>query len=180
MVLSATAFFGADIQKLGRWRPRATGSGAARRRSDSGDRRYVDRLLQDFDGGAFRIGWDAGNGAAGPALEKLAASCRASITALHRRRQPLPQPPSRSDRGEQSRRSEGAGRRQGPRFRHRLRRRRRPDRRVDGEGRVVWGDQLLAILAEPVLARLPGATIIADVKASQALFDRIAELGGTP
>jgi phosphomannomutase len=26
----------------------------------------------------------------------------------------------------------------------------------------------------------PGATIIADVKASQALYDRIAELGGTP
>src|SRR4029434_8631452 len=30
------------------------------------------------------------------------------------------------------------------------------------------------------LAELPGATIIADVKASQTLFDRIAELGGTP
>src|SRR3546814_3721624 len=40
---------------------------------------------------------------------------------------------------------------------------------IDGEGRVVWGDQLLAILAEPVLKREPGATIIADVKASQAL-----------
>ncbi|HET8613286.1 MAG TPA: phosphomannomutase, partial [Sphingomonas sp.] len=51
---------------------------------------------------------------------------------------------------------------------------------VDGEGRVVWGDQLLAILAEPVLREEPGATIIADVKASQALYDRIAELGGTP
>src|SRR3546814_265520 len=51
---------------------------------------------------------------------------------------------------------------------------------IDGEGRVVWGDQLLAILAEPVLKREPGATIIADVKASQALYDRIAELGGKP
>jgi phosphomannomutase len=45
---------------------------------------------------------------------------------------------------------------------------------------VVWGDQLLAILAEPVLKAVPGATIIGDVKASQALYDRIAELGGTP
>jgi phosphomannomutase len=36
------------------------------------------------------------------------------------------------------------------------------------------------ILAEPVLKEQPGATIIADVKASQILFDRIAELGGTP
>jgi phosphomannomutase len=51
---------------------------------------------------------------------------------------------------------------------------------VDGEGRVIWGDQLLAILAEAVLKDNPGATIIADVKASQVLFDRVAELGGTP
>ena len=51
---------------------------------------------------------------------------------------------------------------------------------VDGEGRVIWGDQLLIILAGPVLKDLPGATIIADVKASQTLFDRIAEMGGTP
>ena len=51
---------------------------------------------------------------------------------------------------------------------------------VDGTGRVVWGDQLLMILAEPVLKEHPGATIIADVKASQTLFDRIQELGGTP
>src|SRR3546814_1118619 len=32
---------------------------------------YVERLLQDFDGAAFRIGWDAGNGAALPVIEKL-------------------------------------------------------------------------------------------------------------
>ncbi|MEO8141265.1 MAG: phosphomannomutase, partial [Sphingomicrobium sp.] len=51
---------------------------------------------------------------------------------------------------------------------------------VDGQGRVIWGDQLLMVLAGPVLKDLPGATIIADVKASQTLFDRIAEMGGTP
>jgi phosphomannomutase len=51
---------------------------------------------------------------------------------------------------------------------------------IDGQGRVIWGDQLLAVLAEPVLKACPGETIIADVKASQALFDRIAELGGKP
>jgi phosphomannomutase len=51
---------------------------------------------------------------------------------------------------------------------------------VDGKGRVIWGDQLLMILAGPVLKEEPGATVIADVKASQTLFDRIAELGGTP
>ena len=51
---------------------------------------------------------------------------------------------------------------------------------IDGQGRVVWGDQILSILAEPILREMPGATIIADVKASQALFDRVKELGGTP
>jgi phosphomannomutase len=51
---------------------------------------------------------------------------------------------------------------------------------VDSRGRVVWGDQLLAILAAEVLARQPGSTIIADVKASQVLFDEIERLGGRP
>ncbi len=51
---------------------------------------------------------------------------------------------------------------------------------VDGLGRVIWGDQLMLILAGPVLKELPGATIIADVKASQVLFDGIAALGGQP
>ena len=51
---------------------------------------------------------------------------------------------------------------------------------VDAMGRVIWGDQLLMILAEAVLKDVPGATIIADVKASQTLFDRVAELGGKP
>jgi phosphomannomutase len=51
---------------------------------------------------------------------------------------------------------------------------------IDGEGRVIWGDQLLQIYAADVLGEVPGATIIADVKASQALFDRVTELGGQP
>jgi phosphomannomutase len=51
---------------------------------------------------------------------------------------------------------------------------------IDGTGRVIWGDQLLMIYAEDVLKTRPNATIIADVKASRALFDRIAALGGQP
>src|SRR3546814_20221598 len=41
-------------------------------------------------------------------------------------------------------------------------------------------DQLFQIYAAAVLKDRPGATVIADVKASQALFDRVAELGGQP
>lgn len=51
---------------------------------------------------------------------------------------------------------------------------------IDSNGKVVWGDQLLAIYASEVLKQHPGATIIADVKASQTLFDEIARLGGKP
>ena len=51
---------------------------------------------------------------------------------------------------------------------------------VDGKGRIVWGDQILALLARDVLKELPGSTIIADVKASQMLFDEIAKAGGKP
>src|SRR5690606_9324512 len=51
---------------------------------------------------------------------------------------------------------------------------------IDGEGRIIWGDQLLMIYTEDLLRVLPNATVIADVKASKALFERIAELGGRP
>jgi phosphomannomutase len=51
---------------------------------------------------------------------------------------------------------------------------------VDNEGRIVAGDQLLAIFATEVLKTFKGATIIADVKASKVLFDKVAELGGKP
>ena len=44
---------------------------------------------------------------------------------------------------------------------------------IDNRGDILWGDQLLAILAEDILALKPSATIIGDVKASQSLFDRI-------
>jgi phosphomannomutase len=45
---------------------------------------------------------------------------------------------------------------------------------------VIWGDQLLMIYAEDLLAMEPGSTIIADVKASSALFDQVERLGGHP
>jgi len=51
---------------------------------------------------------------------------------------------------------------------------------VDGDGEILWGDQLMVVWAADVLAAHPGATIIADVKASQVLFDQIAEMGGNP
>jgi len=51
---------------------------------------------------------------------------------------------------------------------------------VDGKGRILWADQLMMLFAEDVLRDDPGATIIADVKSSQVLFDEVARLGGVP
>jgi phosphomannomutase len=51
---------------------------------------------------------------------------------------------------------------------------------VDATGRIIWGDQLMAIFAKDVLQNNPGATIISEVKASQKLYEEIARLGGKP
>ena len=51
---------------------------------------------------------------------------------------------------------------------------------IDAKGRILWGDQLLVILASDVLADVPGSTVIADVKASQVFFDEVARMGGKP
>src|SRR5690606_7126745 len=51
---------------------------------------------------------------------------------------------------------------------------------VDNQGRIIWGDQLMVFFARDVLAKKPGQAIIADVKASQSLFEEIANAGGKP
>ncbi len=49
---------------------------------------------------------------------------------------------------------------------------------VDGDGEIIWGDQLLIFYAREILAKNRGATIIADVKASGSLFAEITKAGG--
>jgi phosphomannomutase/phosphoglucomutase len=49
---------------------------------------------------------------------------------------------------------------------------------VDGQGRILWGDQLLMLFARDILKKQPGATFVSEVKCSQALFDDIARQGG--
>jgi len=51
---------------------------------------------------------------------------------------------------------------------------------IDRAGRVVWGDELLVLFARDILQRSPGATVIAEVKCSQRLFDDVAARGGRP
>ncbi len=51
---------------------------------------------------------------------------------------------------------------------------------VDEQGRIVWGDQILALLSREVLAKYPGAPIVFDVKCSQGLEEDIVAHGGKP
>ncbi len=142
---------------------------------------YVDRLLKNFDGPALNVAWDAGNGAAGRVIERLTARLPGEHYLLFTQIDgnfPNHHPDPTEEKNLLDLREavaqhgcdlglafDGDGDRLGA---------------IDGKGRVVWGDQLLSVLAEPVLAALPGATIIADVKASQMLFDRVTALGGHP
>jgi len=51
---------------------------------------------------------------------------------------------------------------------------------VDEHGTLLYGDQVLALLARSVLASHPGATVIGEVKCSHLLFNDIAAHGGVP
>jgi phosphomannomutase len=182
MVKFHAPFYGEDIQKLGRMA--ATGdwdSGAGSVTDHDIEDAYVARMVEGFDGKAFRIGWDAGNGAAGRVIEKLVKLLPGEHHLLYTDidgnfPNHHPDPTVEENLADLKKlvsensldfglAFDGDGDRIGA---------------IDGKGRVIWGDQILSILAESVLKQVPGGTIIADVKASQALFDRVAELGGVP
>ena len=182
MVLAHAPFFGADIQDLAQLAEAADweeGEGVVSDYAIVDD--YVARLVEGFDGSAFRIGWDAGNGAAGEVIEKLVKLLPGEHHTIFTEIDGAfpnhhPDPTEEKNLADLKRlvanhnldfglAFDGDGDRIGA---------------VDGQGRVIWGDQILSILAVPVLEALPGATIIADVKASRMLYDRITELGGAP
>jgi phosphomannomutase len=143
---------------------------------------YADRLLRDYAGTRdLKIVWDAGNGATGEILRRMTAKLPGEhillfdeIDGRFPNHHPDPTVPENlldlqkavaAHEADLGIGFDGDGDRIGA---------------IDGTGRIVWGDQLLAIYAREVLATRPGAIIIADVKASQVLFDEIARLGGTP
>lgn len=51
---------------------------------------------------------------------------------------------------------------------------------VTGEGGVAWADQLVALFAEEVLQARPGAAVVIDIKASEAVRRHIRGAGGRP
>ncbi len=49
---------------------------------------------------------------------------------------------------------------------------------VDDEGEIIWGDQLMVFYARDILQKEAGSTVIADVKASNVLFEEVRKAGG--
>ena len=183
MTFKGGAFYGDDIQTLGK---RAAGGDfvAGDGASESHDilDTYVARMAGDYRGERpLKVAWDPGNGAAGEAAVKLTAALpgehiliNEEIDGTFPAHHPDPTVEKNLDQLKAAVAEhqcdvgigfDGDGDRIGI---------------VDSQGRVLWGDQILVILARDVLADEPGATIIADVKASQLFQDEITRLGGEP
>jgi phosphomannomutase len=181
-VFLGKSFYGAAIQRLGETArrlgaPRSNRGGIQERaiRED-----YVARLARDYHGDRpLTVAWDAGNGATGEVVQELTARLpgrhfllNETIDGTFPAHHPDPTVPENLAQLQEVVAREtcdlgiafdGDGDRIGV---------------VDSQGRILWGDQLMIVLSRDVLSRHPGAPIIADVKASQVLFDEIARLGG--
>jgi phosphomannomutase len=185
MMLGKKPFYGKQIQEIGRMAaegdvvPSGVGSD---RQVDVSDQ-YVARVLQDWDGGdrALKVVWDPGNGSSAEIVKRLVAKLpgthyviNGTIDGTFPAHHPDPTVAKNLEQliAEVAREKadlgiafDGDGDRIGV---------------VDDEGHILFGDQLLVVLARDVLKSKPGGTIIADVKASQVLFDEIARAGGNP
>jgi phosphomannomutase len=144
---------------------------------------YIARLMQDWDGGdkQMNIVWDNGNGSAGDILIRLVEKLPGKHTVINAEidgsfpaHHPDPTVPKNLEQLIQAVKKQhadigiafdGDADRIGV---------------VDNSGEILFGDQFLILMARDVLKSHPKATIIADVKASQVLFDEIARAGGTP
>ena len=190
MMLGGKPFFGDDIRRLGE--VAARGDFAEKTKGQESpvekvtvDEPYLHALAAAYDGAArgveLRVAWDAGNGAAGEIMTQLTQRLAGTHVLLNETidgsfpsHHPDPtvvenlvqlQETVRRESCDLGIAFDGDGDRLGV---------------VDGEGEILWGDQFMVALAGEVLEDMPGATIIADVKASQVLFDEITRMGGTP
>ncbi len=183
MMLGTKSFYGEDIQRLGRIAAAgefAEGQGRVVDTPVFDD--YVNRLMRDYDGEReIACVWDPGNGAAGEVVTALCGRLpgrhiviNADVDGTFPNHHPDPTVPENLKQLQETVTKEGCemgvafdgdGDRIGV---------------VDARGRILWGDQLMVLLARDLLKERPGATIIADVKASRVLFDAIGEAGGEP
>ncbi len=183
MMLSGKPFYGKDIQNLGR--RIGTGNfteGLGQLKRHTLNSAYVGRLLDDFDGhNTLTVAWDPGNGSSGEVVQELIARLPGKHLLINEKidgKFPAHHPDPTVEKNLSQLKDlvidnncdlgigfDGDGDRIGV---------------IDSKGRVLWGDQILIILAREVLREFPGKPIIADVKASKVFFDEIRSAGGKP
>ncbi len=181
MVLGHKSFYGNNIKELGRIISDVDyeeGRGELQTQDIFDD--YVERILADFKPGKdLRVAWDPGNGSAGSVVASITSRLPGKHFLINEEIDgtfPAHHPDPTIEKNLEQLKAlvtaescdigiafDGDGDRIGL---------------VDSQGRVMWGDQLLVVLAREILARKPGSVIIADVKASQVFFDEIEKLGG--
>jgi phosphomannomutase len=183
-VFQGKSFYGAQIQRLGETALELGSPQRAQGRIQEHSIRedYIARLARDYNGDRpLTVAWDPGNGATGEVVQELTARLpgrhvllNETIDGTFPAHHPDPTIPENllqlqaavaRERCDLGIAFDGDGDRIGV---------------VDAGGRIMWGDQLMVVLAGDVLSRHPGAPILADVKASQVLFDEIARMGGRP
>ena len=183
MMMGRKPFFGEDIKKLGAMAAAGDvddGAGSVTDVPVIED--YIKRLLKDFAGDRkLSVVWDPGNGAGADVVTRLVPSLpghhvvlNGTIDGTFPAHHPDPTVPKNLEQliAEVAKQKAHVGfALDGDADRIGV---------VDGKGRILWGDQIMQILAEDVLKSHPGAPIIADVKASQALFDEVKRMGGQP
>jgi phosphomannomutase len=184
MVLGGKPFYAEAIQKLGAIAAALGAPSGPRGRVEDCDisEDYIARIARDYHGDKqLTVAWDPGNGATGEIVSRLTARLpgthyliNAVIDGHFPAHHPDPTVPENlvELQHEVARHGcdlgiafDGDGDRIGV---------------VDAKGRILWGDQLMIVLARDVLKRHPGAPILADVKASDVLFAEIARAGGKP
>jgi phosphomannomutase len=183
IVLGSEPFQGARIAELGRIAEMAQFvEGIGRVESVDLRQRYASALAGQLkDAPGLLVAWDCGNGATGEIVAAVVKELpgrhlllNAEIDGRFPAHHPDPTVPRNLQQLQAAVREEGMdlgiafdgdGDRIGV---------------VDGEGVILWADQLMILLAQSVLRDHPGAPIVADVKASQTLFDAIAAAGGKP
>ena len=179
-------FFGKDILDIGVRGNDGNWNFSEGSKSDySINDKYIDTLLKslkiDKINQNIKVVWDPGNGAAGEIIEKLVKLLpgkhiliNSNIDGMFPAHHPDPTNPKnleeiisivKDKKFDLGLAFDGDGDRLGV---------------VSSSGRIVWGDQILGLLSKEVLKDMPNSPIIADVKASQNLFDEIKKLGGVP
>ncbi|WP_431303272.1 phosphoglucomutase/phosphomannomutase PgmG [Sediminicoccus sp. BL-A-41-H5] len=185
MMIGKKPFFGKDIQTLGAMA--AAGDVVPEKPGTARDvdvsEAYIARMVQDYAGGSktLNVVWDPGNGSGGAITERLVKQLPGKHVVINGEidgnfPNHHPDPTVLKNLEQIIARVKAEGADLGIAFDGDA------DRIgvVDGEGHMLFGDQLLVVLARDVLKAHPGATIIADVKASQVLFDEVAKAGGQP